>query len=129
MSLDESSVFNAHRSMWRTGDYDANVLIIALGQEGLDVQWYDKRLGSENVPLQDSDLVGLLLNCKSDSFFGSIIGSRHWKSLLKRDSVWYDLDSKFDSVKQFESDNELLAYLFESLELESELLLVRRAKS
>ena len=106
-------MLNAHRSIWGVGDYDANVLMIALGQEGLDVSWFDARLAIESIPLgggaaddnADVDsvaaLCAIITNVKSDSFFGALFGSRHWAALVRVGAQWFDLDSKRDSPKAF----------------------------
>merc|ERR1719382_888879 len=34
---------NPHKSILQTGNYDANVLMSALGKEDIEVQWFDAR--------------------------------------------------------------------------------------
>ena len=42
-SLAPDSYINPHRSMLGLGNYDVNVIILALQQKGFDTMWFDKR--------------------------------------------------------------------------------------
>ena len=42
MELAPDVWINPHRSIWGTGNYDANILNVALDRLGIDVEWYDK---------------------------------------------------------------------------------------
>ena len=43
LRLDPSSWMNQHRSIFGTGNYDINVIMIFLNEQGYDVIWFDKR--------------------------------------------------------------------------------------
>lgn len=62
--LDSDSIINPHKHMLG-GDYDANVLIIALQNTGYDVEWHDNRLPISLRFLEEQgDFAGLIINSK-----------------------------------------------------------------
>ena len=67
---------NPHRSFWGTGDYDANVLITACGQKGFDCAYWDERKALPSAKLREC--VAVVVNKKTESFWGGLIGGRHW---------------------------------------------------
>lgn len=83
----------AHR--WPVlGNYDINVLVLALQQRGYEVRWWDRRKSIEQLRSSaelDTSL-GLVLN-ERRALLG-FIPSRHWLAVRRVDGVWYDLDSR-----------------------------------
>ena len=43
LQLNASKWLNPHRSVFKVGNYDINVIIVYLQQHGYDVIWFDKR--------------------------------------------------------------------------------------
>lgn len=117
-----------HRSFWGTGNYDVNVVELALARahEAYVLRWHDRRREGA-IQLPDADhLVGVLCNRKSDRLFG-LLQSRHWLALHLRatDGSWWDLDSKLVSPERVP---DIEARLVHELHAHSaELLFVERA--
>ncbi len=71
------------------GNYDANVLILALQSQGFDVEWFDKRKGIDALPIEDPGVLGLIANGTSSTNDGVNIlsslfgGGRHWLAVRK----------------------------------------------
>lgn len=58
------------------GNYDVNVLIVALQRHNLEVVWFDKRKPIEEI--EYSKLLGLLVNYKTTNRFLPFHESHHW---------------------------------------------------
>jgi hypothetical protein len=71
------------------GNYDANVLILALQSQGFDVEWFDKRKGIDALPVEDPQVLGFIANGASSTSDGVNIlsslfgGGRHWLAIRK----------------------------------------------
>ena len=84
--------WNPHRNPLGLGNYDVNVAMWLLQEEGLDVSFFDGRKDARELPLEhDSMVVGLLLNVVGSKW---IPGSRHWMTYRKQAKVWWKLDSQ-----------------------------------
>jgi hypothetical protein len=80
--LSPDSWVNPHKSIFGTGEYDANILLYALSvQCGLSTVWFNKnRQNLDN--LNTNSLAGIVINVvTSKSFFG-FFESRHWLPLV-----------------------------------------------
>ena len=119
---------NPHRSMWGTGNFDANVVMVALDRQGYEVLWVDKRKGVEAVDLDS--LFGLIVNVES---FAGVLGmfkGRHWFGIRNASGVFWNHDSKLEKPSKLGGaihvkSNLLQAYFGEP---ETQILLVRPLK-
>lgn len=117
---------NPHRSFWRLGDYDANVLIAALNERGYDAVFVDRRSAERAAEQTERDAtVGLLLNIVSNSvwnLFGALGDGRHWLAVARRArsppsaDEWVLLDSQQQQQQQattrtFRTTDALVAYI------------------
>ena len=94
LSLDANKLSLAHR--WPVlGNYDVNVLMLALQQRGYDVRWWDRRRSSaEQLRSAAESDTTLGLICNERRAILGVIPSRHWLAVRRVDGVWYDLDSR-----------------------------------
>ena len=117
----------AHR--WPiVGNYDINVMLLALQQRGLETRWWDRRASVEELrtAAEDPACLGLIINEPRTWLFGVLRG-RHWLALRKVGRAWYDLDSRRTEPAEIEADA-LYARLQRLLaESDGQLLLVQRA--
>ncbi|GAA54903.1 Josephin-2 [Clonorchis sinensis] len=129
-SLDEiannlcpSKVLNPHRNLFGLGNYDANVLLLALQQCGYDIVWCDKRKSIQEHSLIFDNILGFILNTLSRRHilmfpmphFGS-----HWiafrRLVVGGERRYYNLDSKLrHPVPVASTDSEFVDYLEERL--------------
>jgi len=93
LSLSPSSFRNPHRSMWGIGNYDVNVVMMLLQQEGLSVTWHDRRTELKIETIER--LIGVLWNVDSKSVWSRLFGGRHWIAFLycRGSKEWVNLDS------------------------------------
>lgn len=77
------------------GNWDINVMMIALQQRGLEVQWWDQRRSIDALQrlAEGTDCVGLICNEPGAWLFG-MVPSQHWFTIRRVRGEWYDLDSK-----------------------------------
>eukprot|EP01083_Nonionella_stella_P222087 792825_1 len=104
--LAPNKLINPHKSIFQTGNYDANVLMMALGNVNIDVQWYDARKANKlnlNDPLflepdKSFKFVGFILNNPQKAILG-MFPRRQWIAIRKINGgkTWYNLDSKLDA--------------------------------
>ncbi|KAL8213893.1 hypothetical protein R6Q57_003342 [Mikania cordata] len=120
-----SVIFKPHHNSL-TGNYDVNVLVVAVEGKGKKVIWHDRRNKASSIDLDESDgkLTGIVLNVPVKRY-GGIWRSRHWVSLRKINGVWYNLDSDFASPCTFKSIEELRDFLDDAIDGGSEILLVK----
>ncbi len=81
-------------SMWTrlgVGNYDVNVLEVALKSRGLVVSWFDRR--KTFAEADATHCQGLMLNRLSDAWLSSVVGMRHWVSVRRHEEQWYNCDS------------------------------------
>ncbi|CAI2173692.1 13390_t:CDS:10 [Funneliformis geosporum] len=99
---------NPHKSVFKVGNYDINVLEVALKEKGLEVQWFDIRKDIRTViQFTDKTLFGLILNVPTIRYY--LWRSYHWiaiKPFFKQDDEKsvevYNLDSKLTIPEKFE---------------------------
>mmetsp|Transcript_33951 Transcript_33951/g.47036 ORF Transcript_33951/g.47036 Transcript_33951/m.47036 type:complete len:170 (-) Transcript_33951:93-602(-) len=98
------------------GNFDANVLELALLRRGLEMAWFDKRADFSTLDL--SNVWALVLNIETWWPYNWLgIPGRHWVGLREVDGVWYNLDSKLESPVPFENRDELWRFLGDSIRL------------
>jgi josephin len=125
LTLSPSVVYNPHRSMLRIGDYDVNVVMILLQQEGYSVSWHDRRTALESETIEN--LIGVLWNVDSTSIWGRIFRSRHWIALYCKDSdQWINLDSDLPDPVAVGTHDECIRLL--NSKPNAHILLVMRMK-
>mmetsp|Transcript_40656 Transcript_40656/g.68065 ORF Transcript_40656/g.68065 Transcript_40656/m.68065 type:complete len:216 (+) Transcript_40656:206-853(+) len=122
------------------GNYDINVMMIAMEEEGYRLQWFDKR----NVPLKDhlnlENVLGILLNGWRQTEPGTsrrsrfmtcckklLCGlcccrwregysiSRHWSTVREVNGTFYDFDSLLKAPRKLHPESEVYKYLMESV--------------
>ncbi|TRY68899.1 hypothetical protein TCAL_06836 [Tigriopus californicus] len=83
LSLNPSHFFNPHKSWIGLGNYDVNVIMAALSQRNMNVQWFDKRRPIEELPV--NGVFGYIMNIPSAfKLFGWINwpgNQRHWVAI------------------------------------------------
>mmetsp|Transcript_6487 Transcript_6487/g.10086 ORF Transcript_6487/g.10086 Transcript_6487/m.10086 type:complete len:197 (+) Transcript_6487:36-626(+) len=106
--LSPKAFINPHKSMFGTGNYDINVLIVAVEQQGYKITWFNSQKGIDAVAFDD--LLGVIVNGQpvaSGLFQGiaaKVFNSQHWFALRpflvsdsnnskKSSMTWYSLDS------------------------------------
>lgn len=109
-SLSDDTI-NPHKHLFG-GDYDVNVLIIALQQQGYEVKWFDRRKEHLNVntPSKEAPLIGYLVNVYSSgapNFIHKLcnISKRHWFAVRRYGDEFCWLDSKMDEVRWMKPEN------------------------
>jgi josephin len=93
----------AHR--WPVlGNYDVNVMMIALQQRGLDVRWWDQRRGVDELrsAAESTACVGLICN-EPNSWLLGMVPSRHWLAIRRIRGEWFDLDSRLQAPAKLEA--------------------------
>ncbi|XP_055811740.1 josephin-like protein [Solanum dulcamara] len=123
-----SIVFRPHHNEI-TGNYDINVLIVALEQKGKTVVWHDKRNGASSIDLDGTDdrLMGIVLNVPVRKFSG-LWRSRHWVTLRCIQGVWYNLDSDFAAPYAFKDTQQVREFLDGIITAGAEVLLIMNDK-
>ena len=124
-----SVLFKAHHNAL-TGNYDINVLIVALEGKGKSVIWHDRRNKASSIDLdgpEEGALMGIVLNIPVKRF-GGIWRSRHWVTLRKIGGIWYNLDSDLVSPMPFQDTEQVRDFLDSMIGLGGEVLLVMNDK-
>ncbi|OQV14407.1 putative Josephin-2 [Hypsibius exemplaris] len=73
---------NPHRSFFGFGNWDVNVVMVAVQSKNCEAVWWDKRNDLSNLDLKP--IVGFILNIPNDYAIGSFklpLGRRHWISI------------------------------------------------
>jgi len=120
-TLSPDAFVNPHKSIFGFGNYDVNVVMCAIQQQGLAVKWFDRR---KNVDLIDlSKLYGLIVNYSTTRLFGQL--SKHWFAIRRIGDTFYNFDSKYDKPSPFPNEQKMkeeLQFMIEKRR--AELLLV-----
>ncbi|XP_038717262.1 josephin-like protein [Tripterygium wilfordii] len=108
-----------------TGNYDINVLMVALEGKGKSVVWHDRRNGASSIDLDgpENNLMGIVLNIPVKRYAG-LWRSRHWIALRRIDGVWYNLDSDLGAPQSFKDSEEVRGFLNYIIDHGGEILLV-----
>eukprot|EP01084_Bolivina_argentea_P301863 520903_1 len=133
--LAPNKIINPHKALLGTGNYDANVLMMALSNINIDIQWYDARKANEldlNNPLFlepdiSMEFVGFILNNPQKAIFG-VIARRHWLAIKRIDGQFYNLDSLLLEPKKYDSIKELNDFLKDVLITNNAELMICRQK-
>lgn len=112
-NLSPSKFVNPHRNFFGLGNYDANVLVLALQQCNYDIVWCDKRKSVKDHNLNLDNILGFILNTLSRrrvfSFNLPYAGS-HWIAFrhiaVNGVGQYYNLDSKLRAPVPVASTNE-----------------------
>ncbi|KAF5404521.1 Josephin domain-containing 2 [Paragonimus heterotremus] len=122
-NLSPYTILNPHRNVFGLGNYDANVLMVALQQCGYDIVWCDKRKSVQEHNLNFDNILGFILNTLSRRRLLRVplphMGS-HWiafrRLVVNGQSQYYDLDSKLHSPMPIAAtDEQFVAYLEQRL--------------
>lgn len=131
---------NRHRSFFGFGNYDVNVIMVAVQEKNCEAVWFDKRSDLSNLDL--SEVVGFILNIPNDYALGSFLklplGRRHWISIRpvitngspipsqsanskaldafrETKRLFYNLDSKSKGPVLIGNDSAVISFLREAL--------------
>merc|ERR1712154_537744 len=130
--LAPDKLINPHKSILQTGNYDANVLMAALGKENITVQWFDARKAAD-IDLESKaflsgdqgEFQGFILNKPTKAMF-NLLNRRHWLTIKRVDGNWYNLDSKLKKPDAFKNAKEAGQFLQKALkENKAELMICR----
>lgn len=98
-----SPLRHPHRAPFRLGDYDANVLILALDKLGFHTRWFS----SQRITLKETH--GFLINRAAKS--GLLwTGRRHWIAIVRYEEKFYLVDSQLLRPVLFQDDHELWSF-------------------
>ncbi|CAG0918614.1 unnamed protein product [Notodromas monacha] len=119
-NLDPDSFLNAHKS-WIPGfgNYDYNVIAVALKSRGYSLNWFDSRRDPSEICTGDDALLGLIANISSNLKIGPVeipFARRHWvaiRDLKGMETGYYLLDSKLPEPKFIGNKNDLVEFLRE----------------
>ncbi|XP_028395537.1 josephin-2-like [Dendronephthya gigantea] len=117
-SLNPDATINPHKSMFGLGNYDVNVLTVALQLKDYEFIWFDKRIDLTSLDL--TNIYGIVLNkfYKPKCLGLEIpIKRRHWLAIQKVDESFYNLDSKLDVPKYIGNEDDLIKFLRSELEV------------
>ena len=90
-----------------------NVLIEAISEKGHEMIWFDQRKNLCEIDFDSPNLVGFIVNTTTDNFikYFRLSEENHWIAILKKEGIFYDLNSKLSLPKKFYDKNEVLDYL------------------
>lgn len=128
-TLSPDHYINPHKSVLGLGNYDVNVIMMALETRNYQLVWFDKRKDITASSLEISCAYGVILNIPSDYSFGFVtlpIKSRHWICVKKmHDEQYYNLDSKLSKPKCVGGEDDYIKYLQDEMKSnDKELFLV-----
>ncbi|GLE08362.1 hypothetical protein PINS_up019458 [Pythium insidiosum] len=123
-----SWLWHPHRAPLGLGNYDVNVLMLVLQQQGYDMQWVNKTQRVTAQTLDFDGVVGLLCNVvTTGGLWRRVLEQRHWFAIRKIDGLCFNLDSKLPGPMPFAGDDDCRQFLQELLDTgECELFVVRR---
>lgn len=119
-NLDGRRWLNQHRSWIGMGNYDANILLVALQNRGLVGRWFDRRMQTTRI---DHDrIIAYIFNIPTTPIaILPFYKGRHWFPIVRIDNVYYNLDSKLPNPVQID---DFPAFIERNLTDQNELLLV-----
>jgi hypothetical protein len=131
------ALFNPHASWLGLGDYDANVLIVALASRGREAAWAAPRGAPAPTVVSDPAVAGLLLNVRTPPRASWIPASlpligagRHWFAWRPlADGAWWDLDSRLDAPRRIGSAADAAAEAAAIVAAGGEALVVTRRRA
>lgn len=111
-SLSPDATVNPHKSFLGFGNYDVNVLTMALQTKDYQFIWFDKRKDLNILDL--AHIYGFIIN-KTHKLrcFGIEVPfkQRHWSAVRNMNGCFYDLDSKLDEPKCIGGSEKVLTFL------------------
>jgi len=142
--LSPTSWLNPHKSALGLGNYDVNVVMMALQKNGFKTVWFDKRRQVEDIDL--SVVLGFILNVPSDvkllGFVPTPFQSKHWVAIRSLPvtsssnpvtssetngedvSCYYNLDSKLNEPVKIGKANDLRQFLKSEMSSQDRELLI-----
>ncbi|CAN8068657.1 unnamed protein product [Agarophyton chilense] len=119
-----------HRSMLGMGDYDINVLLVALQQHGMSARWFSQKQQIQSV-INSPHLVGFLVNLRATSFLARAFSflfedSRHWVAIPRYYSNFFLVDSKRNQPWKFPSNPHLMNYFQQIMAHDAHVFIVER---
>jgi len=123
--LSPGRIINPHKSIFGIGNWDVNVLMRALSEKGLTVEWFDRRKPVCDVPF--SSIFGLILNTPVNSW--TSLTGRHWTSIRRFEDGWFLFDSHQEKPIQIQQIESYLAEILPPTNNRGQLLLVRVSDS
>nr|CAG4644431.1 EOG090X0HOM [Lepidurus arcticus] len=114
--LAQTSFLNPHRSLLGLGNYDVNVLMLAVQQKGCEMSWFDKRRSPKDIDLRK--VTGFILNVPCKPFLGLVTlpwERNHWLAVKYVQGFYYNLDSKLNGPEKIGGLQELCAFYSEKL--------------
>ncbi|CEO98305.1 unnamed protein product (mitochondrion) [Plasmodiophora brassicae] len=112
LELNPSTVLNPHRSMLGRGDYDVNVVQVALERNRCSARWVNN--GKPMAPIIEAGMataqfVGILVNVRR--WRVPLWESRHWFAIVVDNDTIYNCDSMLAQPTPFASRPALFAFL------------------
>lgn len=103
-----------HRSLFAMGDYDVNVLLVALQEKRIETTWLSESTDIRAL-LTSLNLVGFLINTPSSNIFAKLFGlvfeqNRHWFAIPNYSNSFYVVDSNCDQTTHL-SHSQLVDYI------------------
>lgn len=95
-------------------DFNVQTLEIALNQQGMGMQWFDRRRELRDLRLQDATLVGLIMNVYQDGETRSCLpgtAKQHWQCIRRVMGTYFNLDSHLEEPKRIGNAEALSKYL------------------
>mmetsp|Transcript_9351 Transcript_9351/g.28173 ORF Transcript_9351/g.28173 Transcript_9351/m.28173 type:complete len:181 (+) Transcript_9351:65-607(+) len=86
---------NPHRMPLGLGNYDVNVLSIALQRHGVELVWHDSREPLSTISFRSPRFMGLVLN-ETRKRLAGLFTSKHWYCIRKAQNDYVLLDSVND---------------------------------
>ncbi|KAJ0395646.1 hypothetical protein ATCC90586_003054 [Pythium insidiosum] len=122
-----SWIWHPHRAPLGLGNYDVNVLMLVLQQQGFDMQWVNKTQRVAPETMDFDAVVGVLCNViTTGGLWRRILEQRHWFAIRKIDGLCFNLDSKLDEPMPFAGDDECRRFLQELLDTGECELFIRK---
>lgn len=117
--------WSPHKSMFSLGNYDVNVLTMALEQRGLSLRWHNAHVDTRTVDVGAADFVGFVVN-HSRRIMG-VKYSNHWLAIRSVGGLLLNLDSLLRAPEPFLDPAAVHAFLAEHQAAGSILFVVTRA--
>ncbi|CAG8496151.1 8794_t:CDS:2 [Paraglomus occultum] len=124
-----SYYINPHKSII-IGNYDVNVIIEALSEQGLETRWFDVRKDIRtDIQFTDRTLFGLILNTRTEFL---CFPRHHWIAIKpifgEETHTVYNLDSRLTRPKSFDNEEAVYSFLEKAIHHEGGQLLVVKIK-
>lgn len=123
-----------HRSVFGMGEYDVNVLLVALEKRNIVGSWMRDRNLSTILSKLGDDVCGFLVNVESKHWARKFVDhfaspARHWVAVVKYEDKFHLVDSKAAAAIALHSEEDLETYLQEVWEEKGHILLLEKDRS